>query len=52
LLSFLLSRFCRLASVEADKPEDRNYLFSLFAAIASIVTVAGAAIAIVKAVVG
>lgn len=51
LMSFLLSRLCRLASIEVEKLEDRNYLFALFAAVASIVTVAGAVIALVKAVV-
>lgn len=51
LLSFLLSRVCRLASIEVEKTEDRNYLFNLFAAVASIVTVAGAAIAVVQAIV-
>ena len=50
LMSFLLSRFCRLASIEVEKLEDRHYLFALFAAIASIVTVAGAFVSLVKAV--
>lgn len=50
LMSFLLSRFCRLASIEVEKLEDRNYLFALFAAIASIVTVAGAFVSLVKTV--
>ena len=50
LISFLLSRFCRLASIEVEKLEDRNYLFALFAAIASIVTVAGAFVSLIKAV--
>ena len=50
LMSFLLSRFCRLASIEVEKLEDRNYLFALFAALASIVTVTGAFVSLVKAI--
>lgn len=48
VVSFLLSRMFRMASIEVDKIEDRNYLFGLFASVASIVSIVIAIIATVK----
>lgn len=39
LLTFMLSRLFRMASFEIEKIEDRNYLFGLFASVASIVSI-------------
>lgn len=46
--AFLLSRLFRMASIEVEKIEDRNYLFGLFASVTSIVSIVIAIIAIVK----
>lgn len=48
LVSFLLSRMFRMASIEVNKIEDKNLLFGIFASIASIVSIVIAVIAIVK----
>lgn len=45
---FLLSRLFRMASIEVEKIEDRNYLFGFFASVASIVSIVIAIIAIAK----
>ena len=45
---FVSSRLFRLASIEAEKMEDRNNLYGLFASIASIISIVIAVIAIVK----
>lgn len=45
---FLLSRLFRMASIEVEKIEDRNYLFGLFASVTSIVSIVIAIIAAVK----
>lgn len=45
---FVSSRLFRIASIEAEKMEDRNNLYSLFASIASIISIVIAVIAIVK----
>lgn len=48
LISFLLSRMFRMASIEVNKIEDKNLLFGIFASITSIVSIVVAVIAIVK----
>lgn len=48
LLTFMFSRMFRIASIEVEKIEDRNYLFGLFASVTSIVSIVIAIIAIVK----
>lgn len=48
VLAFVFSRFFRMASIEVDKLDDRNYLFGLFASITSLVSIIIAVIAIVK----
>lgn len=45
---FAASRLFRIASIEAEKMEDRNNLYGLFASIASIISIVIAVIAIVK----
>lgn len=45
---FVSSRLFRIASIEAEKMEDRNNLYGLFASIASIISIVIAVIAIVK----
>ena len=45
---FLLSRLFRMAIIEIEKIEDRNYLFGLFASVTSIVSIVIAIIAIAK----
>lgn len=45
---FLLSRLFRMASIEIEKIEDRNYLFGLFASVTSIVSIVIAIVAVVK----
>lgn len=45
---FVSSRLFRIASIEAEKMEDRNNLYGLFASIASIISIGIAVIAIVK----
>lgn len=45
---FVSSRLFRIASIEAEKMEDRNNLYGLFASIASIISIVIAIIAIVK----
>ena len=45
---FLLSRLFRMAIIEIEKIEDRNYLFGLFASVTSIVSIVIAIIAVVK----
>lgn len=47
-LMFVSSRLFRIASIEAEKMEDRNNLYGLFASIASIISIVIAVIAIVK----
>lgn len=44
----MISRLFRIASIEAEKMEDRNNLYGLFASIASIISIVIAVIAIVK----
>lgn len=48
IVLFLASRIFRIASIEAEKMEDRNNLYGLFASIASIISIVIAVIAIVK----
>lgn len=45
---FILSRLFRMAGIETDNIDDRNYLFSIFASITSLVSIIIAVIAIVK----
>ena len=45
---FVSSRLFRIASIEAEKMEDRNNLYGLFASIASIISIVTAVIAIAK----
>lgn len=45
---FFASRLFRIASIEAEKMEDRNNLYGLFASIASIISIVIAVIAIIK----
>ena len=48
VLSFLVSRMFRMASIEVDKIEDRSLLFGIFASVASVVSIAIAIVAILK----
>lgn len=48
LSMFIISGIFRIASIEAEKMEDRNNLYGLFASIASIISIVIAVIAIVK----
>lgn len=48
ILSFILSRLFRIASVEIENIDDKNYLFGVFASITSIVSIIVAIIAIYK----
>lgn len=48
LSMFMISRLFRIASIEAEKMEDRNNLYGLFASIASIISIVIAVIAIAK----
>lgn len=48
ILAFVFSRLFRMAGIEVDKLDDRNYLFALFASITSLVSIVIAVIAIVK----
>ena len=45
---FLLSRMFRIAAIEVDEVKDNNYLFGLFAAVTSIVSLIISIIALVK----
>lgn len=45
---FVSSRLFRIASIEAEKMDDRNNLYGLFASITSIISIVIAVIAIVK----
>lgn len=45
---FFIGRVLKITSVEIDKLDDRNYLFSLFTSITSLVSIIIAVIAIVK----
>lgn len=47
-LAFIFSRLFRMAGIEIDNLDDRNYLFGLFASITSLVSIIIAVIAIVK----
>lgn len=44
----MLSLMFRMASIEVEKIEDRNYLFGLFASVTSIVSIIIAIVAVVK----
>jgi len=46
--AFVLSRLFRMASIEIDKLDNRNYLFGFYASITSFVSIIIAVIAIVK----
>ena len=48
VLAFIFSRLFRMAAIEIDNLDDRNYLFSLFTSITSLVSIIIAVIAIVK----
>lgn len=48
VVSFLLSRMFRMASIEVDKIEDRSLLFGIFASITSIASIIVAIIAVVQ----
>ncbi|MDE6208262.1 MAG: hypothetical protein K2M73_01145 [Lachnospiraceae bacterium] len=48
VLAFVFSRLFRMAGIEIDNLDDRNYLFGLFASITSFVSIIIAVIAIVK----
>lgn len=48
VVSFLLSRMFRMASIEVDNIEDRSLLFGIFASITSIVSLVVAIIAVVQ----
>lgn len=48
VLAFIFSRLFRMAGIEIDNLDDRNYLFGLFASITSLVSIIIAVIAIVK----
>lgn len=48
ILTFIFSRLFRMAGIEIDNLDDRNYLFGLFASITSLVSIIIAVIAIVE----
>jgi len=48
ILAFIFSRLFRIADIEIENLEDRNYLFCLFTSITSFVSIIVAIIAIVK----
>ena len=48
ILSFILSRLFRTASVEIENIDDKNYLFGVFASITSIVSIIVAIVSIFK----
>ncbi len=48
IIAFILSRLFRMASIEIDKLDNRNYLFGFFASITSFVSIIIAIIAIAK----
>lgn len=48
ILTFTFSRLFRMAGIEIDNLDDRNYLFGLFASITSLVSIIIAVIAIVE----
>ena len=48
ILAFVFSRLFRMAGIEIDNLDDRNYLFGLFASITSLISIIIAVIAIVK----
>jgi hypothetical protein len=48
IVLFFFSRMFRMAIIEIDKIEDRNYLFGLFASVTSIVSILIAIIALLK----
>lgn len=48
IFMLIISRLFRIASIEAEKMEDRNNLYGLFASVASIVSIVIAVIAIAK----
>lgn len=48
ILSFILSRLFRIASVEIENIDDKNYLFGVFASITSIVSIIVAIVSIFK----
>lgn len=48
ILAIVFSRLFRIAGIEIDRLNDRNYLFGLFASITSFVSIIIAVIAIVK----
>ena len=50
LLALLFSRVFRLASIEMDKIEDRNYIFGAFACVVAFITMIVTVIALVKGV--
>lgn len=47
---FTFSRFFRIASIEVDKINDRNYLLGIFASITSLISVVIAVVAVIKGV--
>lgn len=48
ILAFVFSRLFRMAGIEIDNLDDRNYLFGLFASVTSLASIIIAIIAIVK----
>ena len=48
ILAFVFSRLFRMAGIEIDNLDDRNYLFGLFASITSLISIIIAVFAIVK----
>lgn len=48
VLTFIFSRLFRMAGIEIDNLDDRNYLFGLFASITSLVSIVVAVIAVAK----
>lgn len=48
VLAFVFSRLFRMAGIEIDNLDDRNYLFGLFASVTSLASIIIAIIAIVK----
>lgn len=48
IIAFVFSRLFRMASIEIEKIEDRNYIFSIFASVTSVISIVIAVIAITK----
>ncbi len=48
IIAFIFSRLFRMAGIEVEKIEDRNYLIGIFASVTSLISIVIAIIAVVK----